>query len=206
MADLYNNFAELFADNTYETDYHVLAGIRDSNILFSAVHGGGIESGTTELAMFSGGSEFNFYAFEGWRGSGNTSLHITSTHWDEPTGMKLFKSVDYTISYHGYSSSTKNTKLGGLDAGLRNLILRNLTNAGFSAEIEGEGSNIAGVNPTNLVNVNKRGMGVQLEISTAQRSAFFNTNTRSERRNTINDEFTNYMNAVVSAVREYTGN
>ncbi|MDT0149979.1 poly-gamma-glutamate hydrolase family protein [Priestia aryabhattai] len=203
MADTYKNFEELRQVNTYESDYNLLMGFGTSGILFMTPHGGGIESGASELCMFSAGTKHSYYALEGWRSSGNTALHITSTHWDEPNGTRMVKESNYTVSYHGYASSTKNTKIGGRDLKLMQLVKANFEAAGIPCELEPTTSNIAGAEPTNIVNKNKRRMGIQLEISTAQRTAFFDTNTRSDRRNTTNAEFDAYVNAVVSAVESY---
>jgi phage replication-related protein YjqB (UPF0714/DUF867 family) len=188
----------------YENDYHLLMGVRPSNVLFTAIHGGGIELGCTELAMKSAGSDFSYYCFEGWRGSNNGDLHITSTNFDEPNGVKLFAESEFTISYHGYGDSTnKHTQVGGLDYELRQLVHDKLVLAGFSSEVLPYGDAISGSMKDNITNTNKRGKGVQLEISTAQRNAFFDVNTRAERRNTTNAEFHAYMNAVLSAVSEF---
>ncbi|PFW43800.1 poly-gamma-glutamate hydrolase family protein [Priestia megaterium] len=204
MADTYKDFEALRQVNTYESDYHLLMGFGASNILFMTPHGGGIESGATELCMFSAGKKHSYYCFEGWRGSGNTSLHVTSTHFNEPNGVHMVKNAQYTVSYHGYGDSTnKNTKIGGRDYGLMQLVKTNLEAAGFTCELEPVTSSIAGAEPTNIVNKTKRRSGIQLEISTAQRTAFFDKNTRAERRTTTNAEFDAYVNAVVSAVESY---
>jgi phage replication-related protein YjqB (UPF0714/DUF867 family) len=204
VTDLYANFEELREANVYGEDYHLLVSLRNSPIAYVAPHGGGIEGGCTELTIFSAGSAHSYYCFEGWMPSGNSDLHITSTHFNEPNGLHLVGKSDYTVSYHGYYDSTnKNTKVGGLDLQLKHMIYDNLLSAGFNAEIEPDDSPITGLNPDNIVNGNRRGLGVQLELSTAQRNAFFDTNTRAERRNTTNAEFHSYVEAVTSAVNAY---
>jgi len=203
MADLYKNYKELRQANKYGQDYHLLYGVRPSKIAYVTPHGGGIEAGATELCLFSAGTEHSYYCFEGWKASGNTDLHITSTNFDEPNGLWIIKNSFYTVSYHGYSDTVKNTKCGGMDLELKHMIYDNLLSAGFSAEIEPDESPITGQDPDNLVNANKRGLGVQLELSTAQRNAFFGTNTRVGRRNTVNAEFNSYVKAVTDAVNAY---
>jgi phage replication-related protein YjqB (UPF0714/DUF867 family) len=203
MADLYASFEELRKANTYGDDYHLLMAVRPSKVAYVTPHGGGIETGCSELCIFSAGTEHSLYAFEGWMSSGNGDLHITSTHFDEPNGLKIIRDSYYTVSYHGYSDSVKNTKCGGLDLELKHMIYDNLIKAGFSAEIEPDNSPITGQDPDNLVNANKRGLGVQLELSTAQRNAFFGTNTRAERRNTVTTEFNNYVKCITDAIDAY---
>ncbi|MCY8668785.1 poly-gamma-glutamate hydrolase family protein [Bacillus haynesii] len=204
MADLFNSFEELRQSMGYGTDYHILMGVRPSNVLFTAIHGGGIELGCTELALLSAGSTHSYYCFEGWRSSGNGDLHITSTHFDEPNGKKLVADSEITVSYHGYSdSNNKHTKVGGLERELRKSVYDKLIEAGFSAEILPDSDSISGTEKFNITNTNRRVKGVQLELSTAQRNAFFDVNTRAERRNTTNAEFDNYVNAILSAINEF---
>jgi phage replication-related protein YjqB (UPF0714/DUF867 family) len=205
MADLYGNFEELRQANIYGEDYHILMAVRPSSkIAFVTPHGGGVEVGCSELCIFSAGTEHSLYAFEGWKSSGNGDLHITSTNFDEVNGLNVIHDSHYTVSYHGYYDATnKNTKCGGMDLELKHLIYENLINAGFNAEIEPDNSPITGQDPDNLVNENKRGKGVQLELSTAQRNAFFGTNTRADRRNTVTTEFNNYVKCVMDALNTY---
>jgi phage replication-related protein YjqB (UPF0714/DUF867 family) len=202
MADLYKNFEELRQALSYIGDYHILIGVEKSPVLFTAIHGGGIETGCSELALLSGiRGKHSYYAFEGWKSSGNGDLHITSTNFDEPNGLNMVAQSEITVSYHGYGDSTnKNTKVGGLDRELRQRIYDNLIKAGFTAEILPDSDPISGTDDGNITNNNKRGMGVQLELSTAQRNAFFGTNTRAERRNTVTAEFDNYVKAVLTAI------
>ena len=203
MADLYANFEALRQANVYQTDYNIRFGMRNSKITFFAIHGGGIESGCSELTVYSAGTEHSYYLFEGFKASGNTDLHITSTNFNEPNGLAVVSQGHYVVSYHGYSSTTKNTKIGGLDLALKKLIQNELIAAGFTCEIEPDDSSITGQEPDNIVNIGRRNKGVQLEISTAQRNAFFGTNTRAQRLATINDEFKNYVACVMRALDKY---
>jgi len=203
MADLYANFAALKAARTYGVDYHIFMSSRNSPVLYFAIHGGGIEAGSSELTMFAAGANDSAYCFEGFMSSNNTDLHITSTHFDEPNLLDFTERHAILVSFHGYSDTIKHTKLGGMDTELREMIRQNLVQAGFSVEIEPTDSDIAGADLDNIVNKSSRGMGVQLEISTPQRTAFFGTNTRAERRHTTNAEFNNYLNAVTTAVADY---
>ncbi|MGF9741578.1 poly-gamma-glutamate hydrolase family protein [Priestia megaterium] len=203
MADLYANFEALRKVNVYGTDYHILYGERNPVVTFFCPHGGGIESGCSELTIYSAGQNYSYYCFEGFRASGNTDLHITSTNFDEPNCKAIVSKATYTVSYHGYSDTVKNTKVGGLDFALKKRIQNKLIAGGFTAEIEPDDSSITGQEPDNIVNRNLRGKGVQLEISTPQRNAFFGTNTRSQRMATITQEFKNYVACVLSAIEEY---
>lgn len=204
MADTYPNFAALAAARRYRSDYSLSMKKGKSGIVYFTPHGGGIETGCSELAEFSAGPDDSYYLFEAKLASGNSVLHITSTNFDEPNARRFIPQHDIAVSYHGYSdSAVKNTKIGGLDAQLRQFVGEEFTAAGIAWEQEPEGSNIAGAEPDNIVNVTRRGKGVQLEISTLQRTSFFGTNTGAGRRTTTNDEFWNYVNAVKRAVARH---
>jgi len=201
MADLYANFGELRKAYKMRTQFDLRLKKGSSGIIYLTPHGGGIETGCSELSEFSADATDSYFIFDAKLSTGNSDMHITSTHFDEPNARNLVAQHDIAVSYHGYSdSSVKNTKVGGLDEQLRNLIGEEFTAAGIPWEQEPFESSIAGAEPDNICNVTRRGMGVQLEMSTLQRTSFFGTNTAAQRRNTILPEFTNYMNAVKRAV------
>jgi phage replication-related protein YjqB (UPF0714/DUF867 family) len=197
MSDTYANYADLSASETEGVDYQIVATPRTSNIAIVAIHGGGIETGTSELTVDTAGESYSSYLFEGLKSSGNGDLHITSTHFDEPNAIQIVTASEYCVTYHGYADSTnKHTKIGGADHDMKQQVYTKLLEAGFSAEILPEDDPIAGADPDNIVNKTTRGMGLQLEISTAQRGAFFGTNTRAGRKNTQTDEFYRYTQVV----------
>lgn len=201
MADTYADSYDLMKNRKYETEFSMRLKRGRSGIVYFTPHGGGIESGASELAEFSADAEDSYYCFEGRLGSGNSVLHVTSTHFNEPNAVKLVRQHKIAVSYHGYSdTAVKNTKLGGLDDLLRQYVGEEFTSAGIPWEQEPAGSDIAGAEPGNIVNETTRGMGLQLEISTAQRNAFFTTNTAAGRRNTPTAEFQTYITAVKNAV------
>ena len=192
MSDKYANFAELSASETYGVDYQIVFESRPSNIIAMAIHGGGIETGTSELTVDIAGSLYSYYLFEGLKSSGNQDLHITSTNFDEPNALRMVGEADYCLTLHGYADTVKHTKVGGADHDLKQEVYDKLIEAGFSAEILPEGTSLAGSDSDNIVNKDRRGMGVQLEISTPQRNAFFGINTRADRKNTQTAEFYAY--------------
>lgn len=196
--DIYMNFAELKADTVAEVDYHIEATKRNSNIIMMTPHGGGIEVGTSELVLFAANGIHSEYAFEGWRTSNNRELHITSTNFDEPICLDMVAGSEHVIAFHGYADTVKHTLIGGRDTAAKQRCYDHLTAAGFSCEIVPVGGYLAGTDPENICNKGTTGMGLQLELSTAQRNAFFGTNTRAERRNTTLPEFHNYVDAITN--------
>ncbi|MFJ6935683.1 poly-gamma-glutamate hydrolase family protein [Streptomyces sp. NPDC101132] len=174
MADLYDDYADLAANEVEGVDYsrhsNTPAGATWSSI---AIHGGGIEAGSGEMAYQVAGSRMMYYEFKGLKNTGNQDLHITSTHFDEPICVALQATALRTISFHGYTGTLlqPETALGGLDPLLRARIATALRNAGFA--VINAPSEIGGTDPLNIANRNVRGEGVQLEMSRAQRQQFF---------------------------------
>ena len=124
MPDIYQNFAELSADCVENEDYMIHSFSRQSPVLSMAIHGGGIERGSGEIARavsIVGG--FNFYEFEGIRGARNMELHVTSSRFNEPTMESMLSHADRVLSFHGVKGKDERfTMLGGLDAELREAI------------------------------------------------------------------------------------
>ncbi|TGZ37611.1 hypothetical protein EN805_34130, partial [bacterium M00.F.Ca.ET.162.01.1.1] len=82
----YQNFSQLKSDTVKQRDWQRnIKKTNNKDILITAIHGGGIEPGTSELAkIISKKGDFNLYSFEGLLKSNNKQLHITSTNFDDP--------------------------------------------------------------------------------------------------------------------------
>jgi len=203
MADIYSNFQELANNEIAGADYKIdLSVSAFSKVLVSAIHGGGIEPGTSELAHYIGHkNNHSCYSFDGIKSSGNTSLHITSTNFNEPTALKMNSMMYHSVFLHGYEGTEKNTYLGGMDFEMMDIIRDELMKSGFNV-VENAPVGINGNDPDNICNKNLRGKGVQLEISTAQRQAFFKNNdfSSANRENPV-QEFYDYANALDRAIR-----
>ncbi|MBY8883593.1 poly-gamma-glutamate hydrolase family protein [Streptomyces sp. PTM05] len=170
-----------------------------STLLHLAIHGGGIEPGTTELADAAAGRADHFYSLEALRSTGNAALHLTSTRFDEPKALAMVREAEHVVSWHGAGGEAPVTYLGGRDEALRDAIGQALSAAGFAVALAG--SDIDASNPRNICNRNARGGGVQLEISTAQRKAFFARGDLSRaNRGRRTAEFSAYVTAVTSVL------
>lgn len=200
-ADLYSNFQELSAAKVEGTDYKISSRKNSSNLAIIAIHGGGIEPGTTELADSIAGSSYSYYSFQGIMSSNNSILHITSTNFDEPIAISLVQSKSRTLSIHGFSGSSKLTYVGGLDKTMIANITNSLQNAGFA--VAAAPSNLGGTSTSNIVNKNSRNAGVQIELSTALRASFFSSLTSSG-RNTKTAEFYKYTKAITEGLNPTT--
>ncbi|GIH73022.1 poly-gamma-glutamate hydrolase family protein [Sphaerimonospora thailandensis] len=172
-ADTYPDFGELAAHQDEGKDYRRVQRFpRGARVAHIAIHGGAIEPPTTQLADAAAASRYAFYSFEGLKPSGNKELHITATHFDEPRAVKLVGTVDYTVSWHATTGAEATTYVGGRDRRLVRTVSAELRAAGFTVATSVP-AEVAGVSPRNIVNKNRRGMGVQLEISRGQRERFF---------------------------------
>ncbi|QIA28701.1 putative poly-gamma-glutamate hydrolase [Phage f2b1] len=200
MADTYKNYEDLAAHEVEDKDYRVTVDDRELQKIVIAIHGGGIEGGTSELAKaFAEDTHSSLYLFEGIKSSGNTALHITSTHFDEPRGLEAVSNATLCLSFHGYSSTTKHTLIGGADTDRKQRVFYALQAAGFSCELVPDDSKLAGREPDNIVNKSQAQKGVQLELSTAQRQAMFSTFTLAGREGSKTAEFVKYLEAVKNA-------
>lgn len=172
VADRYGSWAELAASEPPRA-WRIVAGGDDPAVLHLAIHGGGIEQGTGEAARAAAeASGASFYVVEGLLASGSGRLHVTSDRFDEPGAVAAVARARRVVSWHGAEGDEAVTWLGGLDAGLRDGIGAALKAAGFLvASAEDVRPEIAGASASNIAN--RGGAGVQLELSRAQRAAFF---------------------------------
>lgn len=170
--DKYKSFAQLQQREKENQDYRINSRQGTSGILIIAPHGGGIEPGTTELALAVAEPEHSFYSFEGWKRSGNKDLHITSTNFDEPLALEIISSSRTLIALHGCDDEEEITYLGGLDERFKAVIKQSLMDHGFVVRFPHQ-SNFGGEDAENLCNRTMTKMGVQLELSNGLRKKMF---------------------------------
>lgn len=153
-----------------------------------APHGGQIEKGSTELAhAISDRGNYDFFSFNGLKKKDNHSLHVTSTHYDEPTLEKELKNKQYSISVHGaMGDKTHAVYVGGANESLINHSIHQLKKQGIDARKAPK--RLAGKSSKNIVNRNKTHQGVQLELSEGLRKdlfkkGFYHIDERSDQNN-----------------------
>jgi phage replication-related protein YjqB (UPF0714/DUF867 family) len=194
QADVYKNFQQLKARQDRNIDYRISYHNGPSSTLVMAIHGGSIEPGTCKLAKeVAKRSGADWYTFEGIKKKNNGTLHITSTRFNEPRAVSLVAQSNKTLSIHGCTGSSKITYVGGRDKQLAAKVRSKLKAAGF--KIGTASSHLNGSSKYNICNENKINKGVQLEISKAQRNAFF-----SGGKNT--DTFHRYAEALAKALND----
>lgn len=171
-------------------DYKIETNVTDSEVAVIAIHGGKIEQGTTELASaVSSRNNYNYYSFIGLKSRGNSTLHIDSDKFNEPTALEMVSKSQTTLSIHGCAGSAEFTYVGGLDTELGNKIKESLKKYGFT--VLDAPKNLAGLSPDNIANKNRSGSGAQLEISKGLRTQFLSAN---------NNRLKSYVLAISEAV------
>lgn len=194
----YSSFAELSASED-AADYTIKATDigRDTTIL--ALHGGGIERGTSELVeALKGYGKYNTYLFEGLKATDNGSLFLRAINFDEPTAARLVRNSDYTVSVIGAAGNDETTYIGGQNKILAELIKLHLSNKGYNVKTLSIPDRIAGVMNSNIVNKNKlfndsyQIGGVQIAISKGLRDKFVADSS-------ILDDYSSSINEALSA-------
>ena len=165
VADRYRSFTALDANLRRGIDYSIRFQDRGTAIVVVAPHGGGIEPGTSDIAVAIARDDYSFYAFEGLRpGRSCGDLHITSTRFDEPKGLALIGAANMALAVHGRVDGDDPSTVwaGGRADAFRDAIASSLVASGFQAtKISGR---LAGREAANICNRGASGAGVQLEI------------------------------------------
>ena len=177
MSDSYSNFAALSAGERPDA-FSIALRDRGSRVAVAAPHGGGIEPGTSEIAVAIAGANLSYYLFEGHKRRGNATLHITSSRFDEPQGLALLRRAACVVTVHGEASEREMVYLGGLNASLRNALIKALEKNGY---VVGENATMQGRDERNICNIGSSGGGVQLELSAGLRRSFFESLSRAGR-------------------------
>jgi phage replication-related protein YjqB (UPF0714/DUF867 family) len=196
MPDKYRSFAALARGEVEGRDYRIGLRKRRGTIVVIAIHGGGIESGTSEVADGIAADDVSFYTFEGIKSRRNRDLHITSHRFDEPQCRVLVNEASGVISIHGEDSKQQVVFLGGRDRERLNALRESLTFSGFRVETHKKLS-LQGLDPRNICNRTKNGCGVQLELSFGLRRSFFKSLAKTGRLGK-----TERFDLFVAAVRE----
>jgi len=182
-----------------------------------ALHGGGIEEGTSEIALAVAGYHpatfaqatdcfglHDLWMFEGLLSLGNSKLHVTSTNYNDPIALKLVQISKRCLSLHGLGETAANGKIqiGGRDTELMGIVLAELTAAGIPAAISNDDADTNGNDLANICNKTTTLAGVQLEMEKTYRESLFapGCDTRELRKNNTNANFCKLVTALRKAM------
>ncbi len=169
--DFYQNYRQLTSYEKIGKDYSISLRFAKPEIAVLAIHGGGIEPGTSELARAIAEPDWSLYNFQGEKRRGNHRLHITSTHFDEPHALKIVANSLSVISIHGAEGTAKTIYLGGRDRELLGKIKTELFKASF--QVKTPPHHLQGIDPRNIINRGASKQGVQIELTAGLRADFF---------------------------------
>lgn len=195
-SDRFHSFDELRQHAIQDRDYRITVIERGSPVTVAAIHGGGIEPGTSELARAIAGEEFNCYLFEGLRPDSNEDLHISSIYFNEPRCLELLRSSQVAVTVHGCAVPAQVSYIGGRHEAVKTALISRFRQAGWVAH-NGKGA-LSGSYLDNLCNRGQSGIGVQLEFSQGMRRSMFQEVSTQEGRKTRTAVF----QQVIAAVRE----
>lgn len=164
----YRDFSNLVLNTEKGVDYDLTVVDRGGQVTVVAIHGGGIEPLTGELAASIAEGEHNLYVFQGLRSQGNEALRIPPSRYDEMRLRALLQRGQAALSLEGTGKEGEAVLLGGRNRRLRALLREALEGAGWETE------NLSGVvaahDPSLFFNRPAQG-GVQLALSRALRAA-----------------------------------
>ncbi len=198
MTDKYGSFEELKSTEA-DGEFSIVSRNIGSAVAVAAPHGGGIEPGTSEIALEIAGEDISYYLFEGNKSKGNGELHITSSRFDEPECIALLKSCEVVITIHGEGSNEQAVYLGGRHGTLIKAIQQELESAHFVV-LTHHDPELQGTNQANICNIGKSSAGVQLELPRGLRQTFFQSLTR-EGRGKASANLAKFAGCVRNAIR-----
>lgn len=171
LLDKYESLAALRKELQEGVDFRVRVLDRNSKITVIAPHGGFIEAGTSAIARAVAGRNYNLYDFQGLRVARPAELHVTSTNFRDRPLVRLLRKSCTAVSLHCMGNSGREEIwLGGLNNGLKQIVLDGLTREGFS--VNPDSPKYRGESRRNVVNLPSC-RGVQLELSEELLSGMF---------------------------------
>ena len=185
-----------------------------------APHGGGIETGTSELCLAvagyhpatlevtpPGGVTYDYWMFEGLRRTGNAALHVTSTGCDDGVARSLCAGALNALALHGCTAAaagqpegTELVLVGGRNLTFKQYLLEAFATAPLPAIDAQPFGALNGDHVDNIANRTLLGMGGHLELTTPLRLAMFRVNTREGRKDTTTDVFWAFVEACRAAL------
>ncbi|MBM2658914.1 poly-gamma-glutamate hydrolase family protein [Staphylococcus pseudoxylosus] len=205
MVDKFKSMTELITETTEHREWEIQTASKKSTTLITAIHGGAIERGTTEIAqLISEQGDHSFYSFKGIRNNKNNELHVTSRHFDEPQLAQMVSSHHNIISLHGCMGDVPEVYIGGRDFELASEIKSQLEKVNII--VKPAPSHISGMHMDNFVNAGQKNAGVQLELTVALRKQYFNNNKYNLNDRENRQNWSQFMYVFSTAVNKAINN
>ncbi|MBC7395987.1 MAG: poly-gamma-glutamate hydrolase family protein [Bdellovibrionales bacterium] len=163
--DVYPSYSSLILSEKEGISFRVKLLDRKSQVSVLAIHGGRIEEGSDVFAEALASREFNFYAFIAMKPKDNRSLHVTSSHFDDPRAIKMIKRSKVVLSVHGFKGSgVDEICFGGRSELLKSQMISVIQKLKSDIVLRKQCLGLDGTDPKNLVNFGTSS-GVQIELS-----------------------------------------
>lgn len=183
--DQFHSFAELSAHYQEEHDFNIRTFERGARLSVFAIHGGGMEPGTSQLSREIAGLDLNLYLFNAtladpdpWvagQANANQPLHLTSKAFDEPRALKMTQAegLEDCVSIHGFGGADRPAACvgGGNErrmTSVGHLLSRLFLDLGSEWQIEFPCTHYPGKHRDNIIN-RCPNQGVQIEFSRVAR-------------------------------------
>jgi phage replication-related protein YjqB (UPF0714/DUF867 family) len=172
MPDLYRSMTELLRLLPAAGNYEIQTEeSRASRVKLFAPHGGCIEPCTGKLVREIAAPRSDWYVFHATRKQACFgTLHVTSTHFDEPRCVQMAERAEVAVALHGCAGDERFIEVGGGNLAAAASLFELLLEGGFPARSSEDARQ--GEDPRNFVNRSRLG-GVQLELSAGFRRSLF---------------------------------
>lgn len=203
MTRPYRDFSDLVLNTEKGVDYDLTVVDRGGEVTVAAIHGGGIEPLTGELATAIAEGEHNLYVFQGLRSQGNDVLRVPVSRYDEMRLRALLRRGQVALSLEGIGGEGEAVLLGGQNRRLRGILRETLREAGW--ETGNISRVVAAHDPALFFNRPPQG-GVHLELSHAVRTAMIDGSLSGftwEEEARWNERFRDFVDAVRAALERY---
>lgn len=199
MTDKYNSMSELEAKTTENNDWEIVTRNLGSQVIITAIHGGGIEPGTTEIAdLTAQKGEYDYFSFKGTKSKGNEDLHVTSRKYDQSVLMEMIKNKTNAVAIHGCDGDGNIVYIGGKDQKLIHEMTKQFEQLNINVEQAPE--HISGAHDDNIINCCKTGAGVQLELTPGLRKMCFNNQKYNKKSREDKHNWSQFMDEFTTAI------
>lgn len=172
MKDYFSSMTELMEHLPARDNYSIASDVgRRSAVKVFAPHAGCIEPCTGALVLAIAMGRYDYFVFNGLRKKDcYKTLHVTSTHYDEPSCIRMARESTVALAIHGCDGEDLFIEVGGGNSSLASRLAESMIAAGYPAlpapaERRGE-------DPANFINKASR-HGLQIELSAGFRRSLF---------------------------------